>query len=109
LKKPSPPQLYILLYVSIAFFSIGNCLVFALIFSFFVSPPGQKLLESKSITAKLGMEVHACKPTPWKAEAGELQVLGQTWLHSEFKASLSYTGDTHTHTHTHTHSNWDIL
>jgi hypothetical protein len=34
------------------------------------------------------MVVRACNPSPWKAEAGRLQVRDQPGLHSEFQTSL---------------------
>lgn len=37
--------------------------------------------------------VQVLTPTLWKSEAGELQVQGQTGLHSGFKASLGYSSD----------------
>lgn len=39
------------------------------------------------------MVLHACNPSPWEAEAGEMRVQAQLGLHSEISVSKL----THTH------------
>lgn len=43
-----------------------------------------------SSTAKLGVVVHACNPSPGEVEAGETGVQGYLWLYSETQANLDY-------------------
>jgi hypothetical protein len=45
---------------------------------------------SIKLVKKLDAVVHACKPSIWKVEAGELRVHGQPELHSKFQANLGY-------------------
>jgi hypothetical protein len=65
-----------------------------------------------SLPHSLGAMAHACNPSLWEVEAGELWVQSHPQLHSNFEVSSGYirssqrkkTTNTHTHTQTHTHT-----